>query len=111
MPRHRRRGASPGYVQRLMRDAGRDVPKSERIFELNPHHPLIKNVKGMVERGDAQTSDWIEVLYDQALVAEGAPVEDPAGFSRRMTVLLTKVSEKDALRIKSYATSAAVVVA
>jgi molecular chaperone HtpG len=80
------------YVQRMLREAGRDVPKSERILELNPHHQAIRNLETLVERGDAQVSDWIELLYDQALLAEGAPLEDPAAFSRRVTALLSKAT-------------------
>ncbi|HEY2514286.1 MAG TPA: molecular chaperone HtpG, partial [Polyangiaceae bacterium] len=81
-----------GYVQRLLREAGRDVPKSERILELNPKHAVLRNLETLVEKGDPQVSDWIELLYDQALVAEGAPLEDPAAFSRRMTSLLSKAT-------------------
>ena len=80
------------YVQRLLREAGRDVPKSERILELNPRHPVLRNLETLVERGDPQVSDWLELLYDQALLAEGAPLEDPAAFSRRVTTLLSKVT-------------------
>ncbi len=79
-------GAGPhGYVQRLLREAGRDVPKSERILELNPSHPVLRNLETLIERGDGQANEWLELLYDQALLAEGAPLEDPAAFSRRMT--------------------------
>jgi molecular chaperone HtpG len=83
---------SHAYVQRLLREAGRDVPKSERILELNPHHQVLRNLELLAERGDAQVADWLELLYDQALLAEGAPLEDPAGFSRRVTALLSKAT-------------------
>jgi molecular chaperone HtpG len=86
-------GAGPhGYVERLLRDAGRDVPKSERILELNPGHPVMRNLETLVERSDAQVSEWLELLYDQALIAEGAPVEDPAAFARRLTALLSRAT-------------------
>jgi molecular chaperone HtpG len=81
-----------GYVQRLLREAGRDVPKSERILELNPSHTVVRNLETLVERGDAEVSEWIELLYDQALLAEGAPLEDPAAFARRMTALLSRAT-------------------
>jgi molecular chaperone HtpG len=80
------------YVQRLMREAGRDVPKSERILELNPRHAVLRNLETLIERGDPQVSEWLELLYDQALIAEGAALEDPAAFSRRVTALLGKVT-------------------
>jgi molecular chaperone HtpG len=86
-------GAGPhGYVQRLLREAGREVPKSERILELNPRHAILRNLETLVERADPQVSEWIELLYDQAVIAEGAPLEDPGAFSRRMTALLSKAT-------------------
>jgi molecular chaperone HtpG len=81
-----------GYVERLLREAGREVPKSDRILELNPSHPVLRNLETLVERADPQVSDWIELLYDQAVLTEGAPLEDPAAFARRMTALLGKVT-------------------
>jgi molecular chaperone HtpG len=86
-----------GYVERLLREAGRDVPKSSRILELNPEHPVVRSLKAFVDRGEpdaARVADWIEVLYDQALVAEGAPIDDPSGFARRITALLAAVTAR-----------------
>jgi molecular chaperone HtpG len=85
-----------GYVERLLREAGRDVPKSSRILEVNPEHPIVRNLKALVDRGeltDPRIADWIELLYDQALIAEGAPIDDPSGFARRLTSLLTAASQ------------------
>lgn len=86
-------GAPHGYVERLLREARREVPRSARILELNPNHPIIKNLRLLVERNDARVADWVEVLYDQALVAEGAPLEDPNAFAKRITSLLTSASQ------------------
>jgi molecular chaperone HtpG len=86
-----------GYVERLLREAGRDLPKSSRILELNPEHGIVRSLKAQLERGDAdpaRVADWIEVLYDQALVAEGAPIADPGGFARRITHLLEAVTAR-----------------
>jgi molecular chaperone HtpG len=85
------KGGPHGYVERLLREAGRDVPRAARIFEVNPDHPVTRNLKTLVDQGDARVGDWIELLYDQALVAEGAPLEDPSGFARRVTSLLASV--------------------
>jgi molecular chaperone HtpG len=81
------------YVERLLREAGRDVPKSARILEVNPGHEVVRNLQALVDRGDPQVDDWIELLYDQALVTEGAVPEDPNGFARRVTSLLATVSQ------------------
>ncbi len=92
-------GGPHGYVERLLREAGRDVPKSSRILEVNPEHPIVRNLKSLVERGDQKDAsdpriaDWIELLYAQALVAEGAPIDDPNGFARRLTSLLSAASQ------------------
>ena len=82
-----------GFVERLLREAGRDVPKSTRILEINPAHPVIENLGARLAQDDARVGEWIEVLYDQALVAEGAPLEDPSGFARRITTLLASASQ------------------
>jgi molecular chaperone HtpG len=82
-------GGPHGYVERLLREAGREVPKSARIFEVNPTHPVTKSLVTLVAQGDARVADWIELLYGQALVAEGAPLDDPSGFARRLTSLLS----------------------
>ena len=89
-------GGPHGYVERLLREAGRDVPKSSRILEVNPEHPIVRNLEALVERGgegEPQVADWIELLYAQALVAEGAPIDDPNGFARRLTSLLAAASQ------------------
>ncbi len=87
-------GKAPhGFVERLLREAGRDVAKSARILEMNPQHPIVKNLRVLLDQGDTRVADWIELLYDQALVAEGAPLDDPNGFTRRVTSLLTAVSQ------------------
>jgi molecular chaperone HtpG len=87
-----------GYVERLLREAGRDLPKSSRILELNPDHAIVRSLEALIDRGDAdpaRIADWIEVLYDQALVSEGAPIADPGAFARRITSLLTAVTARD----------------
>jgi molecular chaperone HtpG len=86
-------GKQHGYIERLLREAGRDVPKSSRILDINPSHPIIQNLHTLVDQGDPRVADWIELLYEQALVTEGALLEDPNGFARRITSLLTTVSQ------------------
>jgi len=85
--------APHGYVERLLREAGRDVPKSARILEMNPEHPVVKNLRLLLDQSDAPIGDWIELLYDQALVAEGGTLDDPNGFTRRVTSLLAAASQ------------------
>ncbi|MEZ4389915.1 MAG: molecular chaperone HtpG [Polyangiales bacterium] len=82
-------GLNPA-VERVLRAHGREVPEVKRILEVNPTHPLIQALQARVEKSgdDAQLGEWIEVLYDQALLTEGAPIENPQQFARRLTALL-----------------------
>ena len=84
---------SHGFVQRLLREAGRDVPKTERILEVNAGHPILQNLRALPE-DDPKVSDIVELLYDQALVAEGGVPDDPGAFVKRMSGLLAQASAR-----------------
>ena len=73
-----------------MRALGREVPAPQRILEVNPQHPLVEGLRTVAERDPSspQVAEWIEVLYDQALLTEGTPIDDPQRFARRLTALL-----------------------
>ena len=77
---------SPAMI-RMMRAMKQDVPEEKRILEVNATHPLVEKAKGL--DGQAFT-DAVELLFDQALVAEGSPVPDPARFSKLLTALMMK---------------------
>ena len=79
-------GLSPA-MERMMRAMNKDAPKEKRILELNGTHPLVAKMKGL--EGDA-LKDAVELLYGQALIAEGSPVPDPARFAKLMTALMMK---------------------
>ncbi len=69
------------------------MPEQKRILELNPEHPVIVNLQRLATAGDeAQVTEWIEMLYDQALLSEGSPIDDPARFATRMTALLQRAT-------------------
>jgi molecular chaperone HtpG len=87
-------GGSHAFVERLLRERGRSMPHVKRILEVNPTHPIIEHLRAMQERepGSPQVTEWIEMLYDQALLTEGSSVEDPNRFARRMTALMTQVA-------------------
>lgn len=86
------RGLEP-HIERMLRAQRVDVPKSKRIFEVNLKHAVIEKLQGLHQAnpGSARVEDWVELLYDQALIAEGSPIEDPARFARRVTELLAQV--------------------
>jgi molecular chaperone HtpG len=90
-------GALPPHIERLLRAQKRDMPSQRRILELNLEHPLVKSVTALDGRepGSERVRDWLELLYDQALLAEGSPIEDPAAFAKKLTRLLTSAAQHD----------------
>ena len=78
------------YMQNLMKQAGHDMPTSKPVLEINPTHPLIERMEA--ETDDDQFADWAAILFDQALLAEGAQLEDPAGFVSKLNKLMLKMS-------------------
>jgi len=73
-----------GNLQRILKAAGQNVPQAKPILEVNPEHPMVARLRGEEKRFD----DWAHLLFDQALLAEGGQLEDPAGFVRRMNELM-----------------------
>lgn len=74
-------------MAKLFAAAGQQAPEVKYIFELNPEHALVK--KAVEETDDEKLNQWIELLLDQALLAEQGTLEDPNQFIRRMNQLLT----------------------
>lgn len=75
-----------GNLERLLKAAGQKVDRTAPILEINPGHPLIQRLKADVE--GAAFGDWSLVLFDQALLAEGGQLDDPAGFVKRLNALM-----------------------
>ena len=75
---------SPQLV-RMLKQAGQAVPESKPILEINPEHPLVKKLEG-----SAQFDDLANVIFDQAVIAEGGLPEDPAAYIKRINRLLLK---------------------
>jgi molecular chaperone HtpG len=77
-------------LRNLLKAAGHDIPKVVPIIEINPAHSLVARLN---DEPDAQRfEDWVTILFDQALLAEGGQLEDPAGFVRRLNELLLLLS-------------------
>ncbi|CAG4895766.1 molecular chaperone HtpG [Paraburkholderia gardini] len=77
-------GDMSGYLQRMLKAAGQQAPASHPILEVNPEHALVKNL----HTDSANFDDWCHLLFDQALLAEGGALEDPASFVKRTNALL-----------------------
>ncbi len=77
-------------LRNLLKAAGHDIPTVVPIIEINPRHSLVARLN---DEQDAQRfEDWVTILFDQALLAEGGQLEDPAGFVRRLNDLLLLLS-------------------
>ena len=87
--------ASEGQInpamERLLRAMNQDVPKTQRVLEINPKHPLLERLQKMFEtnREDSSLADYVELLHGQALLAEGAMPRDPRKFTKLVASLMT----------------------
>lgn len=81
-----------GNLERLLKSAGQKVNHAKPILEINPHHPMIRRLKNE----EAHFDDWSHIMFDQALLAEGGQLDDPATFVKRLNdlMLLTSLSGK-----------------
>jgi molecular chaperone HtpG len=76
-----------GNLARMLKAAGQSAPDAKPILEINPAHKLVKRLE--TEIADAVFSDLALVLFDQALLAEGGTLNDPASFVKRMNSLIS----------------------
>ncbi|AGO53969.1 hypothetical protein ALQ63_01523 [Serratia plymuthica] len=74
-------------MAKLFAAAGQEAPEVKYIFELNPEHALVKRASDVGD--NEQFAEWIDLLMDQALLAERGTLEDPNQFIRRMNKLLS----------------------
>jgi molecular chaperone HtpG len=82
--------AMPAHLEKLLARSGKEPPKGQRNLELNPTHPAVKALAALAAKdaSDPKLADWVTLLYEQSLISEGSPVDDPNGFARRVTALL-----------------------
>lgn len=73
-------------LERILKEAGQAVPTAQPVMEINPEHPIVARLKN--ETDDERFSDWSRILFDQALLAEGGKLDDPAGFVKRLNTLM-----------------------
>ncbi|MDH5232002.1 MAG: molecular chaperone HtpG [Gammaproteobacteria bacterium] len=73
-------------LQRMLKAAGQAMPETKPILEINPVHPLSKKVEQ--EAGSERFNAWAGILFDQAMLAEGGQLQDPAGFVKTLNELM-----------------------
>jgi len=80
------------HMETLLKGSGRDLPKVKRILELNPQHPLLEKMQALFAKdsADPRLSDCAELLYGQAMIAEGGKLDNPASFSKKIADLMVK---------------------
>jgi molecular chaperone HtpG len=78
------------HMQRILKEAGHDLPSSKPILEINPDHPIVKKLES--EKSKKKFADWSSILFDQAMLAEGGQLEDPAGFVARLNDMLVSIA-------------------
>ena len=79
-----------GNLMRMLKAAGQNAPESKPILEINPDHPLVQRLK----YEEAKFNDWSSILFDQAMLAEGGTLTDPAGFVKRLNEMLLGMTGK-----------------
>jgi molecular chaperone HtpG len=76
-----------GNLLRMLKAAGQNAPESKPILEINPNHPLVTRLK-YESAESTQFGDWAHILFDQAMLAEGGSLADPATFVKRLNEML-----------------------
>ena len=78
------------HLRELLRRSGQEAPVAKRTLELNAAHPIVARLRDLhgADQSDPKLALYAELLYGQALLAEGAPLPDPAAFSRRVAELM-----------------------
>jgi molecular chaperone HtpG len=84
-------------LERLLKASGQNVPSHKPILEINPHHPIVERLKQ--ESDASRFSDWSHILFDQATLAEGGQLDDPATFVKRLNELMMALAGGPASRI------------
>ena len=79
-----------GNLARMLKAAGQQAPNTKPILEINPTHPAVMRLKYEETRFD----DWAALLFEQATLAEGGQLDDPAGFVKRINDLMLALSGK-----------------
>jgi molecular chaperone HtpG len=79
-----------GYMEKILKSTGQQVPENKRALELNMSHPVMEKVFGMFEadKDDPKLNDYVQLLLDLAVISEGGKVDDPSNFSKKIGNLM-----------------------
>jgi molecular chaperone HtpG len=74
------------YMQHLLKQAGQDLPETKPVLEINPQHPLVLKMKDEADMD--LVKEWSTLLFEQAILAEGGQLENPAEFVTRLNKII-----------------------
>jgi molecular chaperone HtpG len=78
-------------MEKLLKATGQAFPESKPILELNPEHAIVCSMRDLTD--EAKSAEWARILYEQALLAEGSPLPDPAAFVQRINKLWMEMTD------------------
>jgi molecular chaperone HtpG len=83
-------GGLDPQMEKLLKSMGQEVPSQKRILEINPLHQVFEAMNDLIAQGgnEATVKEYIELLYNQALLLEGSKVKDPAAFAKSIAKLM-----------------------
>ena len=73
-----------------MKQAGHEMPESKPVLEINPTHALVQRMEN--EQTEDRFEDWARILFDQAILAEGGQLDDPASFVNRLSQMINEIA-------------------
>jgi molecular chaperone HtpG len=79
------------HMQKLLKQAGHEVPVSKPILEVNLEHLLLKRLE--TEKDEKRFAEWSRLLFEQAMLSQGGQLEDPTAFVKRLNGILVELSE------------------
>jgi len=79
------------HMQKLLKQAGHDVPSSKPVLEINMDHPLVRRLRD--ESDETRFADWSRLLFEQAVLSEGGQLDDPTAFVKRLNAILVELSD------------------
>lgn len=90
--------AMGAHMERVFKAMNQEFAQSQRILELNPSHPILKIMQGLHAKDaeDARLGDYVDLLYNQALLLEGSPIKDPLHFAKLVSGLMVAQGETKA---------------
>ena len=76
------------HMERLYKAMNQPIPKTKRILELNPDHPIVNGLQKLYDTDNIKLKEFASLLYDQALLTEGSTIPNPAEFAKKITNLM-----------------------